>query len=175
MATQQADGSSVTSSSTINNGGTMVANGSSTALASRPTTEAKVGVFGSTPVDNDDALKAVNSGVFAHNHTNPISKRTTSELAGVSNDALSTTGSSPDIVRSIHKLEVLRTRRQTLAIRTNHWDQYTGQFDANYPVVAVDTLDSDVAANPSRSVPGKLNFMTGSNIPSSINYKAKTN
>lgn len=175
MATIQPDGSAVTSTSTVNDGGTMIANGSAVGLNTLSPNREKVSVFGSTPVNNSDATKALSTGEFAHNHQTPISKRMTSELSGVSSDALATTGGTPDLIRSIHKLETLRTRRQTLAIRNNKWDQYTGAFDPGYPVVAVDTLDTDVAANPSRSVPGKLNFMTGSPLPNSVNYKSRTN
>lgn len=176
MATKQTDGTSdVTASSTVNNGGTMVASGSSTVLNSQTPAPEKVGVFGSTVIDGTDTDKAVSAGTFAFNNQEPLTKRVTTSLAGVSNDSLKTTGSSPDNLRSIHKLETLRTRRLTTAIRANAWNEYAGTWEAGYPVTAVDTLESDVAANPSKAVPGKLNFMYGNPVPEGTNYKAKTN
>lgn len=158
-----------------NNGGTMVANGTSSGLESLAPVQAAVGVFGSTPYDGSDASVTISGGEFAHNHNEPIAKRITNELAGVATDALSTTGNNTAGIRSIHKLETLRTRRQTSAIRLGKWDQYSGEFDAGFPVVAVDTLATDVAATPSRSVPGKLNFLAGGVLPKSVDYKSRTN
>jgi len=175
MSTAQINGSAVTSTSTVNNGGTMLANGTAnTALESINTARENVGVFGSTVVDGDSADKAVSAGTFAYDNEAPISKRITTELAGVASDVLATTGSNPELVRSIHKLETLRTRRLTTAIRNNKWNEYSGEWDAGFPVTATDSLSTDTAANPSRTVPGKLNYFLGS-APVSINYKARTN
>lgn len=174
MATIQTDGvSEVTSNSTVNNGGTMKANGTAEVLNTNATAVEKVGVFGSTVVDNDTADKALDAGVFAYNHSRPISKRMTTELADVATDVLKTTGSDPANIRSIHKLEVLRTRRLTTAIRANKYNRYTGQWDEGFPVVAVDSLDEDNAATPSRSVPGTLVFKYGSPTVSNANYSSK--
>lgn len=174
MATVQTDGASaVTATSTVNNAGTMLAHGTSTALDSTSPAPVKVGVFGSTPVDNDDADKALSGGTFAHDHVKPITKRVTTELGGVSSDVLDTTGSNPGLVRSIHKLETLRTRRMTTAIRNNKWNEYSGKWDANFPVTAVDTLGTDNAAEPTREVPGTLNFLYGAPTASGVNYSPK--
>ena len=173
MATKQVDGSSVTLTSTANNGGTMVSHGSSSALDSLTPAPVKVGVFGSTPVDNDDADKAISGGVFAHDHVAPITKRVTNELAGVASSVLSNTGGQPDLVRSIHKLETLTTRRLTTAIRENKWNEYAGVWESGYPVTATDTLATDNAANPTREVPGSLNFLYGAPTVSGVNYSAK--
>lgn len=174
MATVQTDGSSsVTVTSTVNNGGTMASHGTATALDTTSPAPEKVGVFGSTPVDNSDANKAVSAGTFAHDHVKPITKRVTTELAGVSSDVLDTTGSNPDLVRSIHKLETLRTRRMTTAIRNNKWNEYAGVWEENYPVVAVDSLATDNAATPTREVPGSLNFLYGAPTASGVNYSSK--
>lgn len=158
-----------------NNGGTMVANGSSTGLESLASVQPAVGVFGSTPYNGSDAGVTVSGGEFAHNHNAPIAPRITNELAGVATDAMATVANNTAGIRDIHKLETLRTRRQTSAIRLGKWDQYSGEFDAGFPVVAVDTLPTDVAATPSRSVPGKLNFLAGGVLPKSVDYKARTN
>lgn len=174
MATVQTDGvSSITVTSTVNNGGTMVAHGTATALDTTSPAPEKVGVFGSTPVDNDDADKALSGGTFAHDHVKPITKRVTTELAGVASNVLDTTGSNPDLVRSIHKLETLRTRRITTAVRDNKWNEYAGVWESGYPVVAVDTLATDNAATPTREVPGSLSFLYGGPTASGVNYSSK--
>lgn len=132
-------------------------------------------VFASTVVDNDSADKAISAGVFSHNHVKPVTKRVTTELAGVASDALKTTAGQPGLIRSIHKLEVLRTRRFTTAIRANKYNRYTGVWDAGSPVVAVDSLASDTAATPTRAAPGQLTYKLGQPVPVSDNdYKAKT-
>lgn len=173
MSTKQVNGSNVTATSTVNNGGTMVANGTSSALDSVSTAPTKVGVFGSTPIDGDDANKAVSAGVFAHDHVAPITKRVTTELAGVASSVLDNTGSQPDLVRSIHKLETVTTRRTTTAIRDNKWNEYAGVWESGYPVTATDTLATDNAANPTREVPGSLNFLYGGPTASGVNYSSK--
>jgi hypothetical protein len=173
MATKQVNGSVVTSTSTVNNGGTMVANGSAAALDTTSPNPAKVGVFGSTPIDNDDANKVLSGGEFAYNNIKPITKRVTTALAGVANDTLATTGGTPDLIRSIHKLETLTTRRLTTALRENKWNEVTGVWESGYPVNAVDTLVADAAANPTREVPGSLNFLYGAPTASGVNYSSK--
>jgi hypothetical protein len=176
MSIQQTDGNAVTATSTVNNGGTMVANGTSVALESISTVTAEEGVFGSTVVNNDDADKALSGGVFAHNHPRqPITKRLATELAGVSTNVMQTTGSRPELVRSIHKLETFTSRLQTKAIREGFWDQYSGSFDAGYPLVSGESFDTDVAATPTQDVPGKINYLSGGKYPVSNNYKPRTN
>lgn len=182
MSTTQIDGvSAVTSSSTKNNSGIAINIGSaSTVLNSRSLGSNNLGVFGSTVVDNNSADKALSSGVFAYNNERPVAKRTTTSLSTVSNNVLRSGASQPTLIRSIHKLEVLRTRRLTSAIRAGKWNIYKGKFlnnqngSADNPVVAVDTLENDTAASPSRSVPGRLVYRTGAKLPVRDVYKAKT-
>lgn len=173
MATKQVNGSSVTTTSTVNNGGTMVSHGTSTALDSTSPAPEKVGVFGSTPIDGDDSNKAISGGTFAHDHTAPITKRVTTELAGVASTVLDNTGGQPDLVRSIHKLETLTTTRFTTAIRDNKWNEYAGVWESGYPVTATDSLATDTAATPTREVPGSLNFLYGGPTASGVNYSSK--
>ncbi len=132
-------------------------------------------VMGSVVLDNSWANKAVNDGTFAHNTQRPIAKKVTITLGGVANTVLRSGAARPELVKSINKLETLRTRRFTTAIRENKYNRYTGQFDAGYPVVAVDSLATDNAANPSRTLPGQLVFKTGAKVPVSSDYKPKTN
>lgn len=186
MATAQVNGSALTGNGygsflEANNAhGTMKANGTSTVVESVTTPSPVVDAFGSKVVENtvtvkDYAGKAVSAGVFAHNHVKPISSLITTELAGVNNDAIKTPGNDGDVVRSINKLEVLRTRKLTTAIRENKYNRYTNEFDAGYPQVTVDTLATDEAATPTTTVPGELTYMSGAKTPYNDNYKAKTN
>lgn len=138
------------------------------------TAYSNLGVFGSTVIDGDDADKALSAGVFAYNNESPIAKRVTDTLSTVSNDVLLSGAAQPSLVRSIHELEVLRTRRLTTAIRQNKWNEFTGEFDAGYPVVTVDTLATDNAANPTRAIPGLLNYKSSGPTIVSDNYSKKT-
>lgn len=132
-----------------------------------------VGVFGSTVVDNNDADKALGAGVFAYDNESPVAKRLTSSLSTVSNDYLLSGAADPTGRRSIHKLEVVTSRLQTTAIREGRWNDYTGQYDPGYPLVVTDTYASDNAANPTRSVPGRLAYAGQSSV-STVNYSEKT-
>lgn len=182
MATSQVNGSSLTDNGfgsflqANNRHGVMRANGTATSnvVGSVKVYRPTVSSFASTPIDNSWADKCVSGGTFAHNHTKPISSLITTELAGLTNNAILTTGDDGDTVRSINKLETLRTRRFTTAIRDNKYNRYTGAFDGGYPVVAVDTLATDVAATPTTSVPGKVTYLRGGSTPYSDSYKAKT-
>lgn len=188
MATAQVNGSALTSNGygsflQANNAhGTMKANGTATSnvVESVSTPSPVVDAFASKVVEDtvtvkDYAGKAISGGVFAHNHVKPISSLITNELAGVSDDSILTPGNDGDTIRSINKLEVLRTRKLTSAIRANKYNRYTNEFAAGYPQVTVDTLATDEAASPTASVPGELTYMRGAKTPYNDNYKAKTN
>lgn len=181
MATANISGSDYTVPPNSKNSGANNSGGSSTRISttnllngvgvSRSNNE----VFASTVVDNDSADKAIDGGEFAHDNLKPITKRVTTQLAGVASTALKTTAGQPGLIRSIHKLEVLRTSRHATAIRANKYNRYTGSFDSGFPVVAVDSLSTDTAATPTREVPGQLTFKLGQPVPVSNNdYKAKT-
>lgn len=132
-------------------------------------------VVGSTIVDGNNLNKSVDAGKLAYNNQDPIAKKVTVELAGVPNKVLQSGAAQPQLVQSINKLNVLRTRRFTTAIRENKYNRYTGRFDAGYPVVAVDPLATDSAANPTRTLPGQLVYKTGAKVPVTSDYKSKTN
>ena len=100
--------------------------------------------------------------------------RSTSTIGGLSNAVLLSGASVPSLMRSIHKLEVLRTRRFTTAIRANKYNRFTGQFEAGYPVVAVDSLASDSAATPTRGVPGQIVYKLGQPVPFTQNYQSES-
>jgi hypothetical protein len=132
------------------------------------------GVFGSTVLDNSSANKALSLGTFAYNRQRPIAKRTTSSLSGVNNVVLVSGASQPNLVQSIHKLNVLRTRKFTTAIRANKYNRFTNTWEAGYPVVQVDALNTDTAATPTRTNPGRLVYKLGQASPVTGSYKPKT-
>lgn len=173
MATQQVNGSAVTATSTNNSGGAVINGGTTTILDSVDLGYSNVGVFGSSVVDGTNTDKALSAGTFSYSNQSPVAKRVTTELSGVSNTFLQSGASKPGLTRSIHKLEVVRTRRLTTAIRAGYWNIYSGSFTTP-PTVAVDTFATDEAATPTRSVPGELTYKTGAPTPVNDNYKAKT-
>ena len=132
-------------------------------------------VVGSVVVDNNAADKAVAAGVFANKTQKPIAKKITTVLGGVSNTVLRSGAARPELVQSINKIESVRTRRFTTTIRENKYNRFTNTFDAGYPVVGVDNLGTDNAANPTRSTPGQMVYKLGGKVPVTSNYKPKTN
>jgi hypothetical protein len=145
------------------------------------------GVFGSTVIQDtvtvkDYAGKPYSAGTFSYNNQKPVAPRYTTQISGVSNTILQSAADVPSLVQSIHYMKVcgmgcdhgVRTRRFTSAIRANHYNRFTGQWDVGYPVVAADVFDTDNAAVPTRSVPGGLTFKYALPNPYTTSYKAKT-
>lgn len=189
MATVQTDGSSsVTVTSTRNNGGVMTANGTaaSNVVRSQPTAAAQVGVYSNVVVDNGNADKALSAGTFAYDNAKPTAVKLTTTLAGTSNAFLRSGANDPSSIRSINRQETVRTQRITTAIRANKWNEYSGQWEAGFPVDASDTFwdislasgvttSTDEAATPTSSVPGELVYLQGGIVPKMDNYKPRTN
>ena len=174
MATQKA----INSQPQKNKGGSVVnagTPGSSPVLGSVvKSATSNFGIFGSAVVNGVNTTKSVTAGIFAKLNS-IVARRISTVLAGtVSNSVLLSGASVPGLVRSIHKLEVLRTQRQSTSFRAGNFNLYTGKYNPA-PTVAVDSLATDTAATPTREVPGKLVFRTGAKVPVSSNYKAKTN
>lgn len=140
------------------------------------------GVFGSAVIDNNDADKALSAGTFAYNNKKPIAKRYSTTINGLSNAVLQSGAAEPTLVESIHYMKVctmgcsdgVRTRQLTSAIRNNHFNLFTGQFDVGYPVVVADSFAQDNAARPTRAVPGGLTYKSSSSVPVNDVYKGKT-
>jgi hypothetical protein len=195
MATVQINGSSAVTgtywsgTSTKNNHGVAVNTGSySSILSSRSVANSPTTVFGSTVVPasstvNDYADKALSGGTFRYNNQRPLAVRLTSTISGVSNTVLRSGALVPSLVTSINRSRVkngsnvlvdgVRTRRDTTAIRAGNFNFYTGKFSVA-PTVAADTYTTDSAATVGRSAPGQLVFRTGSKVPVTKNYPAKT-
>lgn len=162
-------------SGVVNNRGVTVRAGSSTSLTNVNVSRYNTVVFASTVLDNSWADEALAAGTFAYNNTRPVAMRYSTTISGVTNTILRSAADDPTRMRSIHKLETLRTRRFTTAIRSNKYNRYTGAFDGGFPVVATDSLSTDTAATPTRSSPGQLTYKLGQPVPVTNNdYKAKT-
>ncbi len=180
MATAKVNGSSYTippnrkASGAQNNHGSAARTGSSSTLSTVSVSRYNTEVFASTVIDNSWANKAVTAGAFAYNDRDGVGMRYTTTLAGVSNNALQSGANVPSLVEGIHPLRVLRTRRFTTAIRANKYNRSTGQFEAGYPVVAVDSLATDNAATPTRGVPGQIVYKLGQPVPFGQNYPSES-
>jgi hypothetical protein len=188
MATVQVNGSGVTPTSTVNDGGVMKANGGDVAgapLNTNATANPDLGVFASTVVSGVNAEPAISGGEFAHNHERPLSFLVTEELAGLANTALQSPADNNELVRNPAPWEVMRTRRLTTAIRQGKFNFYAGTFESGFPVtevdlwwdIAADTGVSgvpDTAATPTQDVPGYLDYLYGGPTPSGDQYKART-
>lgn len=158
---------------TVKRGGSVVDTRFSSAV---PVYQGERAVVGSVVVDNNWANKAVSAGTFAKMAKGQyVAMKISTKLAGVNNTILLSGALVPSEIRSINKLEVLRTRKFTSAIRANKYNRVTGAWEAGYPQVTVDSLATDNAATPSMSVPGRVVFKLGGKVPVSVNYKAKTN
>ena len=179
MSQIQQNGSNTTGNyyqgtSTKNNGGAIIAGGTTSSRISKINPKGvNVGVFASVVTQSTllGNTKSISAGTFSHNHIKPLTARVTTELGGVSTTALSKT--SDIVTRSINKLESIITNKTATGFR-NGFNLYTGQFSS--PITTTtDSLGSDVAANPTTSVPGKLTYQIGRNKAVVNSYKPKTN
>lgn len=127
---------------------------------------------GSVVVDGLDTNPSLSGGVFANNSSAPVAKRVSVELGGLPNDFLQSGAAMPGLIRGVHKIESIITRRLATSIRAGHWNIFTGIFSVS-PTVATDTfhksVDSaafiDKVANVSESNPGSVIYRTGSKTP----------
>lgn len=173
MATEQQGGGSVTATSTVNNGGTAVNVGTSTILDNQALGSPDVGVFASTPIDNDSADKALSGGTFAFDNQTGLIMRVTNTLAGgVSNTFLQFAADDVANGQSIHQVSGIYITDETSAIRAGAWNAYSGEFS---PAVTgeLSNFGIDEAANPSRTTPGELAYMDGSPNPVTDEYSKK--
>lgn len=177
MATIQQNGSATTGtywsgSSTNNNKGTAKNVGSSTVLENSVLGTVNVGVFASTVIDGTDTDKALSGGTIAHNHVKPITAKVTTELGGVSSDALATTANVPSQLRSINKRESYKSSGYATAFRAGYFNLYTGKFSPS-PTPVTENPGTDNAASVTRAVPGTLRYKLGNPAPVAVNYSSK--
>ena len=187
MATKTTANGAVTATSTKNNGGVSknVSGSSVLSDSNLPTfgTPDRGGVFASTPVDDDNADKALSGGTFAFDGGSGAIQRVTKTLSGVSKDFLQYAADDVSNARSINKREHVRTTDLATKIRAGAWVPFSGVF---FPALAAtndqfwsisgDTLQSassDEAAAPTRAVPGELSFHDGSPTIKNADYSPK--
>ena len=124
-----------------------------------------------------------------------VMKRVTTELAGISNTFLQSGAAYPGGLRSIHKLETVRTTQVATAIRAGYWNIFSGTFssgpnsteDATTPSTnnQLSAFDQqagtgatsgvlDAAANPTQAIPGELVITEGDPLPTLADYSART-
>lgn len=178
MATMQQSGSPVvgtyrTGGSTKNNHGVAVNAGSTTGVVNKVGLGRQQVPTGSKVVDRETTDPAVSGGVFAYSTQKPISQRLSVVINGTSSNVLQNGATVPGQIQSIHKIESRRVVRKATAMRAGYFNFVTGKFTTN-PVSATDSLGNDVAASPTRAVPGQLVYKLGGTTPVTANYKAKT-
>jgi hypothetical protein len=189
--TIQQNGSEATKTSTKNVGGAVINVGGTTSLV----TNIKLGynnvnVFGSTvirdTVTSGDYAAVASSGSpnFAYNNQKPIAKRYSTTIAGTGNNILQSAAGSPGLIRSIHRIETLRTNRIATSVRNGAWNIFTGKFSP-LPTVAVDAwysnetnstsaTSTDSAASVSRDSTGSYSYKLGQKVPFTSGYEPKT-
>lgn len=163
---------SISAKSVKNVGGTAKQIGSSSTVLVSSNLGLNTVATGSVVVDGDDTNKAVDLGVFAYNNQTPIAKRLTSSLATVNNNVLRSGAAVPGLIKSVHKIESILTRRQATSIRDGNFNIYTGTFTVT-PSVALDTFHKavsgttyvDKVANVNPNNPGVAVYRTGAKIP----------
>lgn len=165
------------------NGGSVAKATSTSLLDGVEVSRYDAGVFGSTVVDTNNIEKSLGSGTLAYNNLKPIATRLPTRINGTNEAPLILSAcSAANLINSIHYIKVctmgcaegVRTRRLTSAIREGKFNEFTGEFDAGYPVVGVDTFGNDEAARPSREYPGRLRYKSSSLNPVYSDYKSKT-
>ena len=178
MATIQQNGSAVvgtyrTGGSTRNNRGVAVNAGGPTDRLVKVGLGREQVATGSKVVDREVTNPAISAGVFAYSTQKPIGKKLPVVIGSGSNNVLLSGAAVPANIRSIHKIESRRVVRKATAMRAGNFNIVTGKFTSN-PVSATDSFGNDVAASPTRAVPGKLVYKLGSKVPVRTDYKAKT-
>lgn len=171
MATAQTNGSGVTSTSTVNNGGVVVNAGTGSTNVSRLALGGSDLVSG--VVATDDVTKALTSGTLAFNHSDPIAIRLTDTINGSSNTAILYGATKTSERARVHRILVrdgafalvsgIRTRLQSTSFRDGDYNVYTGQF-SSAPAISVDEFNDDT------SVDGSLTYKGGSANPEVVSY-----
>lgn len=125
----------------------------------------------------------------AFNAGDQVIVKTTTDLAGVSNNVLLYGASNSAANSTIHQKATISTYFYKTAVRTGGWHEYSGVFDPAVTVSSTGGWDqttdadqaadlkansTDNAANPTAAVPGELVYRDGSPAPVQDEYKAKT-
>lgn len=185
MAIVQTDGSSpITRDSTKNNNGTAINVGGLSALNNLTSAkEQDNGVFASVTVETDDVTKAVSAGTFNNNNERGVAQKVTNTLAGtVSNDFLTHASDDTENSRKYHKQEIVRTTRNSTAIRSGNWNIFTGSWTST-PTDATDlfwdistgttsSTSTDDAVKNTYDYPGEITYKLGQKRPVSLVYSS---
>lgn len=177
MAVVTVSGAASTKATTNNNHGVAQNVGnSSTVLSSRPLGDAVRDIAGSVVIDGADTNEAVAAGVIAYNNQKPTAQRLPSTRGGVASATLLSGGDVSLPNRGINKKESVKSILVATAIRNNQYNRYTGLWSST-PTSQDDSamVANDVAANPSRDIPGHLTFKLGQPVAETVNYAKKTN
>lgn len=176
MATKQMDGSSsVTATSTKNNGGASTGRGTSTANSKLDvirTTRTQPAFGGSVVIDGMDTNESISASTIAYNNSQPIGMRVSSTISGQANTILRSGALVPSQTRSIHKRESFKVSKTATALRANYFSRYTGLWTTP-PTSTTESPGSDHAATITRAIPGVVIYKLGQPIPYVANYSAK--
>jgi hypothetical protein len=177
MENKMATTKSISANTVKNVGGTGKNVGTKSDVLSTSNLGLYAAATGSVVVDGSDIDPALSAGTFANNSSTPVAKRVSVSLANVANSVLQSGAAVPGLVKSVHKIESIVTRRLATSIRAGHWNIYTGTFSTP-PTVATDAFHKSVSsapfidkvANVSKSNPGVVVYRTGSKLPVTNTY-----
>lgn len=168
------------------NGGVALSMGASTSLlVARAPQTPDLGVYGSTVVAGPAVAKSKAAGTLAHSHKLPLTFFVTDELAGVASSALANP-QNPDAWFTQSATSTAYVRQTSTAFRNGDFNIFTGKFTVAPTVLkqcmySIDTAADSCVANvadhstaTSAAVPGKLTFLVGGQVPSTVNYKPST-
>lgn len=118
-------------------------------------------------------------------------QRATSKIAGLDNTVLEGGASdSANNTDSIKQLRVLRSYLYKTAVRAGYWNEFSGDWSTPVTVETIGAWNisssadnasdlkvsgTDVAANPSSAIPGRLVYLIGNPIPEQDSYPARYN
>ena len=142
----------------------------------------------SSGVNNTGVIPPSTASTF-NNQPGEVIVKYTTDIAGVSDltQAIRSAGSSG--IYSINQLDVMRSINYKTSVIAGNWNIFSGAFSPALSVTEAggwsiaDGVDqssdlrgsgTDVAANPTQLIPGKLRFYIGSGAEAA-NYSAKTN
>ena len=169
----------ISDNAVTNNGGSVLNGGTNYEFKPPITNRRKssginVGVFGSTAVAG--VATSTNSTSFAK-----IGEVLAFRVSSYNiNNVLLSGAADPTRRKSINRMEAVRTTLWSTAYRADKFSLYTGKFQAGFPQVSNDDamvvnggVYQDKAANPTRTVPGRLSYRTSAKNPVVVDYKRK--
>ena len=178
MATVQADGSAVTSTSTKNDKGTIKNGGNvdnstqwnTTDLGLRGSLENAFNYLSSGSDAGNDGILA--TAGFNINNAEGVIVRNTVTITDTANTVL-LGGDSYRAAITGSPYEGDNTINYASGIRNGSWVAYSGVFNPSL-VVTADAFGNDNAARTTRSNTGTFRFLAGGLVPNGGNYDAKT-